>query len=197
MAPPVLRPTVNSAKQIRPGAVARVVRAALSAPCTLALAWNPGNSLFKNNNHKTQSMKHSYSTAFSNKSISSVLVAGVVTPSALTPASCLLASASGGSGSGSGGGSGGGSTSTSTIQVNRAILTQGVLRIALQAVSSDSSAHIYAYLPDGTYRAKCKMAVASYGGAVFVRIAFRRASPSSAVRGQHHRSCRCNCDASI
>ena len=31
---------LSEQNKIRPGAVARVVRAALSAPCTLALAWN-------------------------------------------------------------------------------------------------------------------------------------------------------------
>ena len=59
--------------------------------------------------------------------------------------------ASGGSGSASGGGS---STSkVDTIKVNKCYYADvgSYVELLLNAVSSDSSAHLYAYLPNGTY----------------------------------------------
>ena len=79
--------------------------------------------------------------------------------------------ASGGSGSGSGGSGGGGSTGqVDTIKVNKCYYapTGGYVELLLQAVSSDSSAHIYAYLPDGTYLGEVQNGGGGrYGGTVF------------------------------
>jgi len=118
-------------------------------------------------------MKHSYPTVFSNKSIGTVLVTGVVTLVLALTLSILpnSASASGGSGAGSGGGSGGGSTSNiDTIKVSKCYYfdTGSYCELLLQAVSSDSSAHIYAYLPDGTCLGEVQNGGGGrYGGTVF------------------------------
>lgn len=108
-----------------------------------------------------------------NKSYSTIIMTGLLT--LLVAFSVNLqpgrAYASGGSGSGSGGGGGGGSTSTGdTIKVNKCYYASvgGYVELLLQAVSSDSSAHIYAYLPDGTYLGEVQNGGGGrYGGTVF------------------------------
>lgn len=76
------------------------------------------------------------------------------------------ASASGGSG-----GSGGGSTSNvDSIKVNKCYYapTGSYVELLLQAVSSDSTAHIYAYLPDGKLLGEVQNGGGGrYGGTVF------------------------------
>lgn len=81
----------------------------------------------------------------------------------------ITVSASGGSGSGSGGG-GGTTSSVDTIKVNKCYYfdTGSYVELLLQAVSSDSNAHIYAYLPDGTYLGEVQNGGGGrYGGTVF------------------------------
>jgi hypothetical protein len=86
-----------------------------------------------------------------------------------------LAFASGGSGSGgSGGGGTGGGGSTSqvdTIKVNKCYYADvgAYVELLLNAVSSNSNAHLYAYLPDGTYLGEVQNGGGGqYGGTVFV-----------------------------
>jgi len=79
--------------------------------------------------------------------------------------------ASGGSGSGSGGG--GSTTSVDTMKVNKCYYadTGSYVELLLNAVSSNSSAHIYAYLPDGTYLGEVQNGGGGqYGGTVFVTL---------------------------
>lgn len=82
--------------------------------------------------------------------------------------------ASGGSGSGSGSGGGGGSTSqVDTLKVNKCYYADvgAYVELLLNAVSSNSSAHIYAYLPDGTYLGEVQNGGGGqYGGTVFVTL---------------------------
>src|SRR6266404_5077244 len=62
-------------------------------------------------------------------------------------------SASGGSGSGGSGGGGGSTTGVDTIKVNKCYYfdTGSYIELLINASSSNSSAHLYAYLPDATY----------------------------------------------
>src|ERR1043166_3613341 len=110
------------------------------------------------------------------KTYGAVLMTGLL---ALTMAFALAftsnqALASGGStsGSGSGGSSGGGTTSTvDTIKVNKCYYDDvgAYVELLLNAVSSNSSAHLYAYLPDGTYLGEVQNGGGGrYGGTVFV-----------------------------
>jgi hypothetical protein len=77
--------------------------------------------------------------------------------------------ASGGSGSG-----GGGSTSNiDTIKVSKCeyAVTQAYVELLINASSSNSSAHLYAYLPDGTYLGEVQNGGGGqYGGTVFVTL---------------------------
>jgi hypothetical protein len=78
--------------------------------------------------------------------------------------------ASGGSGSGSGGSGGGSTSQVDTIKVNKCYYSPvgGYVELLLQAVSSDSNAHIYAYLPDGSYLGEVQNGGGGrYGGTVF------------------------------
>jgi hypothetical protein len=91
----------------------------------------------------------------------------------LIPSRALASGGSGsGSGSGSATGSGGGSGTTSTtdtLKVNKCYYAPvvGYVELLLQAVSSDSNAHIYAYLPDGTYLGEVQNGGGGrYGGTV-------------------------------
>lgn len=72
------------------------------------------------------------------------------------------------------GGSGGGSTSgTDTIKVNKCYYADNgsYVELLLNAVSSNSSAHLYAYLPDGTYLGEVQNGGGGrYGGTVFVTL---------------------------
>jgi hypothetical protein len=97
--------------------------------------------------------------------INAILLTAMVAIGIGTLSQPLAASASGGSGSG-----GGGSTSNvDTIKVNKCYYfdTGSYCELLLQAVSSDSSAHIYAYLPDGTYLGEVQNGGGGrYGGTV-------------------------------
>jgi hypothetical protein len=106
------------------------------------------------------------------KPIGAVMVTGLVTLVLALTLTILpnSASASGGSGSGSGGGSGGSTSNIDTIKVSKCYYfdTGSYCELLLQAVSSDSSAHIYAYLPDGTYLGEVQNGGGGrYGGTVF------------------------------
>jgi len=86
-----------------------------------------------------------------------------------------LASASGGSGSGGGSGGGGGTTTTTvdTIKVSKCYYfdTGSYVELLLNASSSNSSAHLYAYLPNGTYLGEVQNGGGGrYGGTVFVTL---------------------------
>jgi len=77
--------------------------------------------------------------------------------------------ASGGSGSGSGGG--GTVSGVDTIRVNKCYYydTGTYVELLINAGSSDSSAHLYAYLPDGTYLGEVQNGGGGrYGGTVFL-----------------------------
>lgn len=78
-----------------------------------------------------------------------------------------VASASGG------GGSGGSGSSVDTIKVNKCYEfdTGAYVELLLNAVSSNSNAHLYAYLPDGTYLGEVQNGGGGrYGGTVFVTL---------------------------
>jgi len=80
------------------------------------------------------------------------------------------AAASGGSGSGGGGGS---TTGVDTIRVNKCYYfdTGSYVELLINASSSNSSAHLYAYLPDGTYLGEVQNGGGGqYGGTVFVTL---------------------------
>lgn len=84
-------------------------------------------------------------------------------------------SGGGGSSGGSGGGGGGGGTTTTldTIKVNKCYYADvgAYVELLLNAVSSNSSAHLYAYLPDGTYLGEVQNGGGGqYGGTVFVTL---------------------------
>ena len=51
-----------------------------------------------------------------------------------------------------GGGSGGGSAKVDTIKVSKCFYDVGSGQMLMKASSSDSTAHLYAYRPDGTYQ---------------------------------------------
>jgi hypothetical protein len=82
--------------------------------------------------------------------------------------------ASGGSSSGGGGGGGGGGGSTSsvdTIKVSKCYYfdTGSYVEMLINAGSSDSTAHLYAYLPSGQYLGEVQNGGGGrYGGTVFL-----------------------------
>ena len=81
------------------------------------------------------------------------------------------AAASGGSGSGGGGG--GSTTGVDTIRVNKCFYfdTGSYIELLINASSSNSSAHLYAYLPNGTYLGEVQNGGGGqYGGTVFVTL---------------------------
>jgi hypothetical protein len=73
---------------------------------------------------------------------------------------------------GSGGGGGGGSTSSvDTIKVSKCYYfdTGSYVEMLMQASSSDSTAHLYAYLPSGQYLGEVQNGGGGrYGGTVFL-----------------------------
>ena len=82
-----------------------------------------------------------------------------------------LASASGGGGSGGGGG--GTTTTVDTIKVSKCFYfdTGSYVELLINASSSNSSAHLYAFLPDGTYLGEVQNGGGGrYGGTVFVTL---------------------------
>jgi hypothetical protein len=107
-----------------------------------------------------------------NNTLGATLVAGLVTLMTVISLGILPGPAFASGGSGSGGSSGGGGTTSSvdTIKVNKCYYfdTGSYCQLLLQAVSSDSAAHIYAYLPDGTYLGEVQNGGGGrYGGTVF------------------------------
>ena len=74
-------------------------------------------------------------------------------------------SASGGSGSGGGGGG----TGVDTIKVSKCYYMLGATSMLMQASSSDTSARLFAYLPDGTYLGEIQNGGGGrYGGTVLL-----------------------------
>ena len=75
--------------------------------------------------------------------------------------------------SGGSGGGGGGST-VDTVRVSKceyAVVGGAYVELLLNASSSNSSAHLYAYLPDGTYLGEVQNGGGGrYGGTVFVTL---------------------------
>jgi len=93
-----------------------------------------------------------------------VLALGVSLVNVTTPAR-----ASGGSG----GGGGGTSSSTDTIKVIKCeyAVTQAYVELLISASSSNSSAVLHAFLPDGTYLGQVQNGAGGrYGGTVFVTL---------------------------
>jgi hypothetical protein len=79
-------------------------------------------------------------------------------------AATSVALASGGSGSGSGGSGGGTTTKVDTIKVSKCYYSAGG-EMLIKASSSDTTAHLYAYRPDGTYAGEVQNGGGSrYGG---------------------------------
>jgi hypothetical protein len=94
----------------------------------------------------------------------SVVVAGLAAAFVVSPAL-----ASGGSG---GGGGGGGGSQADTIKVSKCYYQVGSGEGLIKASSSDSSAHLYAYLPDGTLYGEVQNGGGSrYGGTVMPYLA--------------------------
>ncbi len=82
-----------------------------------------------------------------------------------------LASASGGGGSGGGGGST--TTTVDKIKVSKCFYfdTGSYVELLINAGSSNSGAHLYAFLPDGTYLGEVQNGGGGrYGGTVFVTL---------------------------
>ena len=74
-------------------------------------------------------------------------------------------------GSSSGGGGGGSTTGVDTIKVSKCYYFDmgSYIELLLNASSSNSSAHLYAYLPDGTYLGEVQNGGGGrYGGTVFL-----------------------------
>ncbi len=97
--------------------------------------------------------------------ISSLLTSALVAIAIGIIAQPIIVSASGGSG----GGGGGSTANVDTIKVNKCYYfdTGSYCELLLQAVSSNSAAHIYAYLPDGTYLGEVQNGGGGrYGGTV-------------------------------
>jgi hypothetical protein len=101
------------------------------------------------------------------KSLRSALTAGLLTLAMLVASDVSIPQAFASGGSGGGGGT---TSNVDTLKVNKCYYfdTGGYVELLLQAVSSNSSAHIYAYLPDGTYLGEVQNGGGGrYGGTVF------------------------------
>jgi hypothetical protein len=88
-----------------------------------------------------------------------------------TPA--LASGPSGGGGSGGGGGGGGSTSGADTIRVNKCYYfdTGSYIELLINASSSNSSAILKAYLPDGTFLGQVQNGGGGqYGGTVFVTL---------------------------
>jgi hypothetical protein len=93
--------------------------------------------------------------------------------SLINVATPVAASGSSSSGGGSGSGGGGGTTGVDTIKVSKCYYfdTGSYIELLINAGSSNSSAHLYAYLPDGTYLGEVQNGGGGrYGGTVFVTL---------------------------
>jgi hypothetical protein len=98
--------------------------------------------------------------------LSTILTMAILAIGISTTTQPITVSASGGSGGG-----GGTITGVDTIKVNKCYYFDAgsYVELLLQAVSSESSAHIYAYLPDGTYLGEVQNGGGGrYGGTVFL-----------------------------
>jgi hypothetical protein len=70
-------------------------------------------------------------------------------------------------GSGSGGGGGGGGVRVDSIKVSKCFYDVPTGQMLIKASSSDTTAHLYAYRPDGTYQGEVQNGGGSrYGGTV-------------------------------
>ena len=112
-------------------------------------------------------MKHQLRTSITGTLMTALVILGLGISLINVP---TPVAASGGSGSGSGGG-GGSTTGTDTIKVSKCYYfdTGSYIELLINASSSNSSAHLYAYLPDGTYLGEVQNGGGGrYGGTVFV-----------------------------
>ena len=91
----------------------------------------------------------------------------------LINAPTTVTASGGSSGSGSGGG-GGSTTGADTIKVSKCYYfdTGSYIELLINASSSNTSAHLYAYLPNGTYLGEVQNGGGGgrYGGTVFVTL---------------------------
>jgi hypothetical protein len=120
----------------------------------------------KNQKQKVNTMKHQIKTA-GRKLFTTVLVALSLGLGLLNLAT--TATASGGSGSGGGGST----TGVDTIKVSKCeyAVTGSYVELLINASSSNSSAHLYAYLPSGAYLGEVQNGGGGrYGGTVFVTL---------------------------
>src|ERR1035437_4804575 len=112
-------------------------------------------------------MKHQLKTSITGKLMSALVIVGLGISLINVP---TPVAASGGSGSGSGGG-GGSTTGTDTIKVSKCFYfdTGSYVELLINASSSNTSAHLCAYLPDGTNLGEVQNGGGGrYGGTVFV-----------------------------
>jgi hypothetical protein len=124
---------------------------------------NTNNQIMKQNQTSRRSFGATLMSAFA----ATALLALAVSVSLLNLATPAVASG----GSGSGGGGGGGTTGADTIKVSKCYYfdTGSYVELLFNASSSDSSAHLYAYLPDGTYLGEVQNGGGGrYGGTVFL-----------------------------
>ena len=114
-------------------------------------------------------MKHQLKTSITGKLMTALVILGLGISLINVPSPVA---ASGGSGSGSGGG-GGSTTGADTIKVSKCFYfdTGSYVELLINAGSSNTSAHLYAYLPDGTYLGEVQNGGGGrYGGTVFVTL---------------------------
>ena len=83
------------------------------------------------------------------------------------PTPLAASGTSGGGGGGTGGGGGGGTPKVDSIQVSKCFYDAPTGQMLIKASSSDSSARLFAYRPDGTYQGEVQNGGGSrYGGTV-------------------------------
>ena len=114
--------------------------------------------------------------SFISRSIGSLIATALLTtacsesasgPTSLRSAQPSVAAVSLASGSSGGGGSGGGTVTGDVIKVSKCYYDVGSGQMLIKASSSDVSAHLYAYRPDGTYQGEVQNGGGSrYGGTV-------------------------------
>ena len=114
-------------------------------------------------------MKHLLKTSITGKLMTALVILGLGI--SLINVSTPVA-ASGGSG-GAGGGGGGGTTGADTLKVSKCFFfdTGSYIELLINASSSNTGVHLYAYLPDGTYLGEVQNGGGGrYGGTVFVTL---------------------------
>ena len=114
-------------------------------------------------------MKHLLKTSITGKLMTALVILGLGI--SLINVSTPVA-ASGGSGGASGGG-GGGTTGVDSLKVSKCFFFDmgSYIELLINASSSNTSAHLYAYLPDGTYLGEVQNGGGGrYGGTVFVTL---------------------------